>query len=119
MPSGRTLRVQQASVVAEGTGALAWPSASVTCRWLRQHAPDMSGAAVLELGCGTGAVGLLESTGDTGGLLSEPEQIKVNDYRRGMRALSESLSSRTKRVHPDLHALLERYVFFLKLRFNK
>jgi len=58
LPNGKVLQLHQASLVAEGTGALAWPAASVTARWLRKNADGMTGAAVLDLGCGTGAVGL-------------------------------------------------------------
>ena len=50
------IKLQQAAE--HGTGGLCWPSASVMCRWLREHAADLDGIRVLELGCGTGACGL-------------------------------------------------------------
>ena len=56
LPSREFIKLQQAAE--HGTGGLCWPSASVTCRWLREHAADLDGIRVLELGCGTGACGL-------------------------------------------------------------
>ena len=41
------------------TGARVWPCAAALCRWLAQHADAFKGGArVLELGSGTGAVGV-------------------------------------------------------------
>lgn len=52
------LRINQVSELDAGTGGKLWPAAGVTCRWLSRHADDLSGASLLELGCGTGAVGI-------------------------------------------------------------
>lgn len=39
-------------------GAELWPAASALCRWQRDHAQELKGKTVLELGSGTGACGL-------------------------------------------------------------
>ena len=41
-----------------GTGGAVWPAAGALCRWLRKERREVAGTAVLELGSGTGAVGL-------------------------------------------------------------
>ena len=51
------LRMQQTSWDDAGTGGSVWPAASVLCRWMAKQT-GMRGATVLEIGCGTGAVGL-------------------------------------------------------------
>ena len=44
--------------VGVGTGGRLWPCAATLARYLRDHPGLARGARVLELGCGTGAVGL-------------------------------------------------------------
>ena len=56
LPGGLTLHVRQEGTA--GTGGSLWPSASVVCRWLSRRPSEVEGKAVLDLGCGTGAVGL-------------------------------------------------------------
>ena len=41
-----------------GTGGRVWPASRVLCRWLAAEADLVRGAAVLELGCGCGGVGI-------------------------------------------------------------
>ena len=41
-----------------GTGGAVWPAAELLCRWMLQERAAVAGASVLELGSGTGAVGL-------------------------------------------------------------
>ena len=43
---------------ASGVGGEVWPAAEFLCRWLREHADDVRGSRVLELGAGTGACGI-------------------------------------------------------------
>ena len=59
LPSGA--HVALLSAPADGdqrTGGRVWHCAPVLCRWMREAAAALSGAAVLELGSGTGACGL-------------------------------------------------------------
>ena len=58
LPDGRELAIESAKIVDAGTGGKLWLSAAVLCSWLSSHPDVVRGAAVLELGCGTGAVGL-------------------------------------------------------------
>lgn len=58
LPDGRQLVLTTGSLEACETGGRIWSSAIVLCRWLRRHSTLMDGSTVLELGCGTGAVGL-------------------------------------------------------------
>ena len=61
LPSGQQLALETRGMVSScGLGGKLWPAASVLCRHLRQHTDELLGgsSAVLELGCGLGAVGL-------------------------------------------------------------
>uniref|UniRef100_A0A7S0P174 Calmodulin-lysine N-methyltransferase n=1 Tax=Calcidiscus leptoporus TaxID=127549 RepID=A0A7S0P174_9EUKA len=59
LPQGSELKLRLGSLLACDTGGWLWPSACVLCTWLRSNAADaVAGRTVLELGCGTGAVGL-------------------------------------------------------------
>ena len=62
LPDGRNLEICL-SAPAENAkdvclGGMVWPAAPVLCRWLAANADIIRGAAVLELGAGTGACGL-------------------------------------------------------------
>jgi predicted nicotinamide N-methyase len=54
----RRLDINQGSPDEHGTGAFVWPAAIVLCEWLGARAQSFAGASVLELGAGTGAVGI-------------------------------------------------------------
>ena len=41
-----------------GVGGEVWPAAAALCTWLSEHAAEIRGAHVLELGSGTGVCGL-------------------------------------------------------------
>ena len=41
-----------------GVGGEVWPAAEFLCRWMREHADEVEGSRVLELGTGTGACGI-------------------------------------------------------------
>jgi predicted nicotinamide N-methyase len=60
-PSGATLQLFSSSRFRElagtGVGVKLWPSATALCRWLRT-ADCVCQCSILELGCGTGAVGI-------------------------------------------------------------
>ena len=59
LPSGQELAIETRGLVGResvGLGGRLWPSAAAMCRWLRSS--GVQGQHVLELGCGTGAVGL-------------------------------------------------------------
>ena len=71
LPSGAFLKLQElnaAAVASSGSaateqhsgslGGRVWKSAAALCRWQRAHASLIAGKRVLELGSGTGAVGL-------------------------------------------------------------
>lgn len=61
LPTGARLDVETRGLVggsSVGLGGKLWPSAAALARWLRSHRALVEGAHVVELGCGTGAVGL-------------------------------------------------------------
>lgn len=71
LPSGAFLKLQElnaAAVASSGSaateqhsgslGGRVWKSAAALCRWQRAHASLFEGTRVIELGSGTGAVGL-------------------------------------------------------------
>lgn len=67
LPSGQRLRISTGSLADCDTGGRVWSAAIVLCRWLAAEdraaassptATGVYGTCALELGCGTGAVGL-------------------------------------------------------------
>mmetsp|Transcript_18770 Transcript_18770/g.57933 ORF Transcript_18770/g.57933 Transcript_18770/m.57933 type:complete len:250 (+) Transcript_18770:968-1717(+) len=61
---GVRVTVEQQAVGARGgdvdlTGDLVWPTATIFCRYLCEHAQMLRGRRVLDLGAGTGLVGLV------------------------------------------------------------
>lgn len=56
LPGGERLAIGLGSLADCDTGGRVWNSAAVLCKWL--SSADIRGRSVLELGCGTGAVGL-------------------------------------------------------------
>ena len=58
LPDGRRLTIGLGSLADCDTGGRVWSSASVLCKWLDGQGDTLQGRALLELGCGTGAVGL-------------------------------------------------------------
>ena len=95
LPSGDWLRLRDGlSLLEEQTdattrtgdlasvGGTVWPAAASLCAWLREHAVDVAGASVLELGSGTGACGLYAAAlGAT--------RVVLTDGREGLRPLQE------------------------------
>lgn len=61
LPSGVSLQLSATGIIGAtagvGLGGKLWPCAAALCGWLRSE-DGIEGASVLELGCGTGAVGL-------------------------------------------------------------
>ena len=58
LPDGRQLALSSGGLAECDTGGVLWSCAPVLCRWLGREAAGVCASAVLELGCGTGAVGL-------------------------------------------------------------
>lgn len=58
LPDGRRLTIGLGSLADCDSGGRVWSSAAVLCRWLASNKELVRGRSVLELGCGTGAVGL-------------------------------------------------------------
>ena len=58
LPDGRALSIVTGSLADCDTGGRVWSSAHVHCRWQAEVADEICGSRVVELGCGTGAVGL-------------------------------------------------------------
>ena len=57
LPDGRRLSIELGSLADCDTGGRVWSSAAVLCGWLAEQ-PSLRGSSLLELGSGTGAVGL-------------------------------------------------------------
>ena len=58
LPGGGALTLATGSLSDCDTGGRLWSSAHVLCRWQKGAAEQIAGSEVLELGCGTGGVGL-------------------------------------------------------------
>lgn len=58
LPDGRQLSLALGSVAECDTGGRLWPGALVLIRWLCTDRERLQGRTLLELGCGTGAVGI-------------------------------------------------------------
>jgi len=58
LPDGRVLTINTGSLADCDTGGRLWSSAHVLCRFQERMVEQVRGSAVLELGCGTGGVGL-------------------------------------------------------------
>ena len=58
LPNGRRLSIETGALDDCETGGRLWSAAVALCGWMRRHEAELRGATVLELGCGTGAVGL-------------------------------------------------------------
>jgi len=57
LPDGRRLSIELGSLADCDTGGRVWSSAAVLCGWLAEQ-PSLRGGSLLELGSGTGAVGI-------------------------------------------------------------
>ena len=89
---GGVIRLQQTSFEAAGTGGLMWPAASVLCRWLSSQ--TLQGANVLELGCGTGAVGIYcAACGAARVLLTDSAEGVLENARRNITLNSGTLGA--------------------------
>jgi len=58
LPTGERLTIATGSLANCDTGGHLWSSAPALCRWLKSEAEMVAGKTVIELGCGTGAVGI-------------------------------------------------------------
>ena len=94
LPSGAALKLQAPGMQA-GIGGKLWPASSALCRWMRDEA-QISGAHVLELGCGTGACGLYAAALGASSVMltdrSEDElvlQIATDNVRRNRGLVGE------------------------------
>jgi len=58
LPDGRRVSLALGSLAECDTGGRVWGSAAVLCQALSERASELRGQNVLELGCGTGAVGI-------------------------------------------------------------
>ena len=62
LPSGGSLAISTVDLAECDTGGQLWSSAHVLCRFARDAAESFQGSSVLELGCGTGCVGLFRAS---------------------------------------------------------
>ena len=58
LPSGRRLALATGTLSECETGGRLWSSAIALCEWMLRHPEDVTGKAILVLGCGIGAEGL-------------------------------------------------------------
>ena len=58
LPSGGQIALELGSMEDAGSGSTVWPAAAAFCRWLTEKSDEICGSRVLELGTGTGLVGL-------------------------------------------------------------
>ncbi|OQR80943.1 hypothetical protein ACHHYP_16976 [Achlya hypogyna] len=79
LDGGRVLRIRQLSngeVNGLGTGLTVWPAACVLLKYLEHRFGYLDDMRVLELGCGTGAVGLAAALLGASVVLTDQEQIQ-------------------------------------------
>ena len=95
LPNGRRLTLATGTLDACETGGRVWSSAVVLCRWLQgeHEAGRLGGASVLELGCGTGAVGLYAACLRARVLLTDGGPSALLDLARANAASNEDLWS--------------------------
>ena len=93
-----------------GTGGAVWPASEVLCRWMLDERMVVQGASVLELGSGTGAVGLFAAgCGASSVLLTDGDSTLCSlaaDNARANRALMPDASVTTRRSRPPRTCLL-------------
>lgn len=58
LPDGRQVSLALGSLGECDTGGRLWPPALLMCRWLCEQEDDVRDRSIMELGCGTGAVGM-------------------------------------------------------------
>ena len=58
LPSGGQIALELGSMEDAGSGSTVWPAAAAFCRWLTEKSDEICGSRVLELGSGTGGVGI-------------------------------------------------------------
>ena len=84
-----------------GTGGAVWPAAELLARWMLDERMAVQGARVLELGSGTGAVGLFAAgCGASSVLLTDGDASLCSlaaDNARDNRALMPDVSVTTRR----------------------
>ena len=89
LPSGAVLDLEQRRLEGDGNvGYRLWRSAGAMCRWMRRNEGAVRGARVLELGAGTGAVGIFAAAlgARLGRHQADPTLLPV--MRRGMEQLA-------------------------------
>jgi predicted nicotinamide N-methyase len=80
LPDGRLLLLCTVSL---GSGGVVWQAAKLLCRWQCSVAHDIRGSRVLELGCGTGCVGLFAAAlGASRVLLTDDERPALLELAR-------------------------------------
>ena len=85
--------MQQANWDDAGTGGVVWPAASVLCRWMAKQ-PGFRGSSVLEIGCGTGAVGLFAAgLGATRVLLTDGSEGALENAKKNISLNRASLGA--------------------------
>ena len=84
LPSGQQLSLALGSLGECDTGGRLWPSALVLLRWqLRVAQDEISGKRILDLGCGTGAVGMFAAA-------LGAKKVTLSDCQEGVLRLAET-----------------------------
>ena len=82
--NGGELQLCLGSLLECDTGGWVWPGALGLCSWLREDPELVKGASVLDLGCGTGIIGVAMTTMiDAGGINARVWYSDKEDVRRG------------------------------------
>lgn len=99
LPTGELLRVRTAPFSQVGTGGALWQSGRALCRFLPTVEHELRGARVLELGTGTGIVGMCAAAlGASHVLLTDDNKPALLDLARDNIARNVDLLPRGARV---------------------
>ena len=90
----RTLRINHGMRGKDGTGALVWHAALILSEWLGDHADQISGTSVLELGAGTGACSVFAA-----GLGAS--RVMATDCANGLNKLASDNFAQNRDAYPD------------------
>lgn len=94
LPNGHQLSISLGSLADCDTGGRLWPSAIVHCQWQATAVEELAGSSILDLGTGTGAVGLYAAClGATRVILSDGGSDALLSLARQNAAANEPLWS--------------------------
>ena len=93
LPSGGQIALELGSMEDAGSGSTVWPAAAAFCRWLTEQSDEICGSRVLELGSGTGGVGIFAAV-----VQFDPKEALITSANHLAGYRQASLQYRTERL---------------------